>query len=106
MPKLEEISEEEIRTQLARRQKGHGRGGRMKIEKDYAQIWGGVRHGRTLGSPIGLLIKNKDWENWTKKMSVEPIDEEVKKVTLPRPGHADLAGLQKFGKNKYGPTKF
>ena len=91
------ISEAEIQTELARRQKGHGRGGRMKIEKDFAQIWGGVRHGKTLGSPVGLLIKNKDWKNWTKKMSVAPVADKVKTVTLPRPGHADLAGLQKFG---------
>ena len=91
------ISEAEIQTELARRQKGHGRGGRMKIEKDFAQIWGGVRHGKTLGSPVGLLIENKDWKNWTKKMSVAPVADKVKTVTLPRPGHADLAGLQKFG---------
>jgi len=91
-----EISENEIRNQLARRQMGYGRGGRMKIEADYAEIWGGVRHGKTLGSPIGLVLKNKDWENWTNKMSVEPNDQPGKKVTLPRPGHADLAGLLKY----------
>ena len=76
---------------------GHGRGGRMKIEKDHAQLWGGVRHGLTLGSPVGILIDNLDWKNWTKKMSVEPIQEKVKPVTLPRPGHADLAGVHKYG---------
>ena len=76
---------------------GHGRGGRMKIEKDHAQLWGGVRHGLTLGSPLGILIDNLDWKNWTKKMSVEPIQEKVKPVTLPRPGHADLAGVHKYG---------
>ena len=75
---------------------GHGRGGRMKIEKDHAQIWGGVRHGLTLGSPIGILIDNLDWKNWTKKMSVEPVNEKIKPVTLPRPGHADLAGIHKY----------
>jgi len=91
-----EISQSEIREQLARRQMGYGRGGRMKIETDFAEIWGGVRHGKTLGSPIGLILENKDWENWTNKMSVEPNDQPGKKVTLPRPGHADLAGLQKF----------
>ncbi len=91
-----EISETEIRNQLARRQMGYGRGGRMKIETDYAEIWGGVRHGKTLGSPIGLVLKNKDWENWINKMSVEPNDQPGKKVTLPRPGHADLAGLLKY----------
>ena len=92
-----EISEEYIDHQLKRRQMGHGRGGRMKIEKDHAQLWGGVRHGLTLGSPVGILIDNLDWKNWTKKMSVEPIQEKVKPVTLPRPGHADLAGVHKFG---------
>ena len=92
-----EISEEYIDRQLKRRQMGHGRGGRMKIEKDHAQLWGGVRHGLTLGSPVGILIDNLDWKNWTKKMSVEPIQEKVKPVTLPRPGHADLAGVHKYG---------
>ena len=91
-----EINEEYIAHQLFRRQKGHGRGGRMKIEKDYAEIYSGIRHGKSLGGPIGLIIPNKDWVNWTKKMSSEPIEEEIKRVTLPRPGHADLAGVQKF----------
>ena len=68
----------------------------MKIEKDQAEIWGGIRHGKTLGSPIGLLITNKDWENWKSKMSIEAPNNEIKKVTLPRTGHADLAGIQKF----------
>ena len=92
-----EVAEDYIRIHLARRQMGHGRGGRMKIEKDRAEIWCGVRHGQTLGAPIGLIVRNKDWENWMKKMSVIPVDDEIKKVTLPRPGHADLAGLQKYG---------
>ena len=91
-----EITENYIAKQLFRRQQGHGRGGRMKIEKDRAEIYTGVRHGVTLGSPIGLILPNKDWVNWIKKMSSEPVDEEIKKVTLPRPGHADLAGVQKF----------
>ena len=69
----------------------------MKIEKDRAEIWCGVRHGQTLGAPIGLIVRNKDWENWTRHMSVSPVDNEIKKVTLPRPGHADLAGVQKYG---------
>ena len=92
-----EISEDYIGVQLARRQMGYGRGGRMKIEKDRAEIWCGVRHGKTLGAPVGLIIRNKDWENWARKMSVNPIDSEIRKVTLPRPGHADLAGIQKYG---------
>ena len=91
-----EISEDYIGVQLARRQMGYGRGGRMKIEKDHAEIWCGVRHGKTLGAPVGLIIRNKDWENWTTKMSVDPVDAQIRKVTLPRPGHADLAGIQKY----------
>ena len=92
-----EISEEYIDRQLRRRQMGHGRGGRMKIEKDHGEIWSGVRHGKTLASPIGILVQNLDWKNWTDKMSVDPIDKEIKEVTLPRPGHADLAGIHKYG---------
>ncbi len=91
-----EISENYIGVQLARRQMGYGRGGRMKIEKDHAEIWCGVRHGKTLGAPVGLIIRNKDWDNWTRKMSVDPVDGQIQKVTLPRPGHADLAGVQKY----------
>ena len=91
-----EISEKYINHQLKRRQMGHGRGGRMKIEKDQAQILGGVRHGKTLGSPLGILIDNLDWKNWTNKMSVEPVNEKINPVTLPRPGHADLAGVHKY----------
>ena len=97
MPAGLEISEDYIGVHLARRQMGYGRGGRMKIEKDQAEIWCGVRHGESLGSPIGLIVRNKDWENWTKKMSVTPVKDEIRKVTLPRPGHADLAGIQKYG---------
>ena len=91
-----EISEEYIANQLSRRQMGYGRGGRMKIEKDKAEIYTGVRHGKTLGSPIGLILPNKDWKNWTKKMAIEGNGENIRKVTLPRPGHADLPGIQKF----------
>ncbi len=93
------IDEEYIARDLFRRQQGHGRGGRMKIEKDHAEIYSGIRHGISLGSPIGLLLPNKDWKNWTKKMSIEPIEDDVKKITLPRPGHADLAGIKKFQSN-------
>ena len=92
-----EISESYISAQLYRRQQGHGRGGRMKIETDFAELYTGVRHGKSLGSPIGLILQNKDWENWIKKMSADPVDEDIRKVTLPRPGHADLTGVQKFG---------
>ena len=99
MPAGLDISEDYIDAQLSRRQMGHGRGGRMKIEKDHGEIWSGVRHGKTLGSPVGILVENKDWKNWTKKMSIEPAKESTKRVTLPRPGHADLAGIQKYGAN-------
>ena len=96
LPSGLEVTEKYIASHLARRQKGYGRGGRMKIETDYAEIWCGVRHGMTLGAPVGLLINNKDWENWTKKMSITPPNQPIKKVTLPRPGHADLAGAIKY----------
>jgi chorismate synthase len=82
---------------MARRQLGHGRGGRMKIESDAVEIRSGVRHGRTLGSPIALLVANRDYANWEERMSPGPVDAEVEEVHLPRPGHADLPGLQKFG---------
>ena len=96
IPACLEISEDYIEKQLFRRQQGHGRGGRMKIEIDRAEIYSGVRHGKTLGSPIGLILPNNDFANWITKMSSEPIKEKMKKITLPRPGHADLAGVQKF----------
>src|SRR2546429_4686466 len=85
--------------ELARRQWGYGRGGRMKIERDHVEILSGVRHGLTLGSPIALMIQNKDWANWTEVMSAEPRDlpeEKSRRVKRPRPGHADLAGGQKY----------
>lgn len=82
---------------LARRQRGHGRGGRMKIEKDQARILGGVRLGVTLGSPLGLLIQNVDHENWLERMGVEPGAADPSPVLVPRPGHADLAGGLKYG---------
>ncbi len=88
-----------INQELARRQWGYGRGGRMKIERDNAQILSGVRHGLTLGSPIAMLIENKDWANWTDVMATEPLPVEPEKnrrVSRPRPGHADLAGGQKY----------
>ena len=91
-----EISEEYIANQLFRRQQGHGRGGRMKIEKDFAEIYTGVRHGKTLGSPIGLILPNNDFKNWSTKMSIAPVETKIKKVTLSRPGHADLPGVEKY----------
>lgn len=89
------LSEGYIDRQLARRQRGYGRGGRMKVERDRARILSGVRFGRTLGSPICILVENRDWENWKEVMSVGP--GEAEPVTVPRPGHADLAGLWKYG---------
>ena len=80
---------------LSRRQKGFGRGGRMKIEKDQVEIFSGIRYDSTLGSPIGLIIKNIDYKNWIDIMSVEKKSKKIKKITLPRPGHADLAGIMK-----------
>jgi len=90
------IEKDYIDAQLTRRQMGYGRGGRMKIEKDQVEIWSGIRLGKTIASPIGMIVKNKDWENWKNKMAVEKIEKMPKKVTLPRPGHADLAGVEKF----------
>lgn len=91
-----EISANEIENDLKRRQRGYGRGGRMQIEHDRAQILSGVRYGKTLGSPISLLLENKDWTNWTQKMSVEAIDDPTPPLQIPRPGHADFAGMVKF----------
>jgi chorismate synthase len=92
-----ELAPEDLDRDLARRQLGHGRGGRMKIEKDRATVTAGVRHGRTLGSPIALRVENRDYANWEERMSPWPVEAEVAEVHLPRPGHADLAGAQKFG---------
>jgi chorismate synthase len=92
-----ELRPEDIDTDLARRQLGHGRGGRMKIEKDRAKVTAGVRHGRTLGSPVAMWIQNRDYQNWEERMNPWPVNGEVEEVHLPRPGHADLAGIQKFG---------
>ncbi|MBI4234450.1 MAG: chorismate synthase [Chloroflexi bacterium] len=90
------LGEAYIRAQLARRQLGYGRGGRMQIEQDFAELLSGVRHGKTLGSPIAMFIRNKDWENWKEVMAVEPSENPGKPVTRLRPGHADLAGAMKY----------
>jgi len=95
MPSGLELSSSDINGDLLRRQKGYGRGGRMRIESDTIQILSGVRHGRTIGSPITLLIENRDWHNWREVMSIEPAGS-VSPVTRPRPGHADLAGALKY----------
>ena len=93
------LSEADINEDLARRQRGYGRGGRMKIERDQAHISSGLRWGVTLGSPITLSIQNRDWENWKTTMAVgePPAGAPAKAVTRPRPGHADLAGAMKYG---------
>jgi chorismate synthase len=92
-----ELDRAAIDRDLARRQLGHGRGGRMKIESDAAQVTAGVRHGRTLGGPIALQVANRDYANWEERMNPWPVEAAVPEVHLPRPGHADLAGTMKYG---------
>ena len=92
-----ELRPDDIDRDLARRQLGHGRGGRMKIETDRATVTSGVRHGRTLGTPITLRVENRDYANWEERMNPWRVEAEVGEVHLPRPGHADLAGVQKHG---------
>jgi chorismate synthase len=87
---------EDLNADMARRQLGHGRGGRMKIERDAAEVTAGVRHGRTLGGPIALQVANRDYANWEERMSPWPVGDDVIEVHLPRPGHADLVGTQKY----------
>lgn len=91
------LQRDAIDADMARRQLGHGRGGRMKIETDTAQLMGGVRHGRTLGGPVALSVANRDYANWEERMNPWPVDAEVEEVHLPRPGHADLIGTWKYG---------
>src|SRR5919197_5198454 len=93
------ISSKEIRGELARRRHGYGRGTRMKLEEDRLEILGGIRHGKTLGSPISLVIRNTEWPKWQGVMAIEAEDavEEDPQLTRPRPGHADLAGMLKYG---------
>ena len=92
-----EVSQEFIDHELWRRQQGYGRGGRMKIERDTAHILSGVRHGKTIGSPISVLLENRDWKNWQQQLPVEKGDPGLhKRVASPRPGHADLAGALKY----------
>jgi len=90
------ISENYINHQLKRRQFGYGRGLRMKIETDKAEILSGVRFGKTIGSPISMLIRNADWDNWQSLMSIDPVNEKTQKISIPRPGHADLVGASKY----------
>jgi len=93
-----DLTEDVISRDLIRRQQGYGRGGRMKIESDAAKIVSGVRWGKSTGAPVGLVIQNRDWENWKERMSASPSDSgKAEPVTRPRPGHADLAGMMKYG---------
>jgi chorismate synthase len=98
---LSVVAARDIDPDLRRRQGGYGRGGRMKIEQDTAEVLSGVRHGETLGSPIALLVWNRDWQNWQAAMSPEPLtaedaEKKLRRVHLPRPGHADLVGVLKY----------
>lgn len=103
LPAQMELTAEMINRELSRRQGGHGRGRRMQIEKDQVVISSGVRHGKTLGSPVTLTVVNDDWKHWTSIMGVEPLADDVKpedvkrQITRPRPGHADLVGGMKYG---------
>ena len=92
-----ELDRETLDRDLARRQLGHGRGGRMKIERDRVEVTAGVRHGRTLGGPIALQVVNRDYANWEERMNPWPVETAPAEVHLPRPGHADLVGTQKYG---------
>jgi len=98
------LDEDYIAGDLARRQQGYGRGARMEIERDHAEIISGVRHGLTIGSPISLLIWNRDWENWKQEMSVSPVEKDVEVVTRLRPGHADLPGAIKYNLDDVRPV--
>lgn len=103
LPSLLPLNSETINYDLKRRQGGHGRGRRMQIETDTVEIVGGVRHGKTLGSPVALVVKNDDWKHWTKIMGADPLPEDVdpdeikRQISRPRPGHADLVGGMKYG---------
>ena len=92
-----EVARETIDGDLARRQLGHGRGGRMKIETDRCEVTAGVRHGRLLGGPVAIEVANRDYENWEERMNPWPVEADVPPVVLPRPGHADLVGAWKYG---------
>jgi chorismate synthase len=92
-----ELDREAMNRDMARRQLGFGRGGRMKIETDTAEVRSGVRHGRTLGGPVALWVVNRDYQNWEERMNPWPVEAEVPPVHMPRPGHADMVGVWKYG---------
>lgn len=91
-----ELDREALDRDMARRQLGHGRGGRMKIESDSVEIRAGVRHGRTMGGPVAALVANRDYKNWDERMNPWPVEAEIPPITLPRPGHADMVGMWKY----------
>lgn len=103
LPSQMNLTADVVNRELKRRQGGHGRGRRMQIEKDTVDITSGVRHGKTLGSPVALVVHNDDWKHWTKVMGIEPLPEDVspeeikRQISRPRPGHADLVGGMKYG---------
>ena len=103
LPSLLPLKADDINKSLKRRQGGHGRGRRMQIETDTVTITSGVRHGKTLGSPVALVVTNDDWSHWTKIMGAEPLPEDIdpseikRQISRPRPGHADLVGGIKYG---------
>ncbi|MFC4410961.1 chorismate synthase [Chungangia koreensis] len=103
LPSQMNLTTEVVNHELKRRQGGHGRGRRMQIEKDTVDITSGVRHGKTLGSPVALVVNNDDWKHWTKVMGIEPLSEDInpedikRQISRPRPGHADLVGGMKYG---------
>jgi chorismate synthase len=98
------LEERYINKELKRRQQGYGRGPRMKIEDDKVEIIAGVRYGLTTGSPIALFVTNRDWQNWQEQLSICPVEKEAEPVTCPRPGHADLAGVIKYGLQDIRPV--
>src|SRR5450755_3887848 len=111
MPAGVEITTADIAVALARRRAGYGRGARMKFEQDEAEITGGVRHGRTLGGPVAIRVANTEWPKWDVVMSPDPVDRaelaelaRAAPLTRPRPGHADLAGMQKYGHDDARPV--
>lgn len=96
LPRGLDFRSDDLGAELARRRLGHGRGNRMAIEQDALEVIAGIRHGRTLGSPVAIVVRNSEAEKWARPMSIEPVDEPVNRVTRPRPGHADLAGMIKY----------
>src|SRR2546423_8338096 len=93
-----DVTADALGLELARRRQGYGRGARMKLEADDLEVLGGVRHGKTLGSPIAVVVRNTEFEQkWAEDMSPEPTDKQPKALTRPRPGHADLVGMLKYG---------